>query len=231
MKIVFLIFISLSLFGAGLPKGYYEIKSTKAMKKYFFDFMDELATKENQKIIEDREFVKRVHSVQDQLTLEKSPLSYKKFHAITKRYKLEGKPLEVYLLEIDIIPNSLVLAQASIESGWGRSRFFKEANNIFGQWTWSGKGLEPTNRDAGKTHKIKIFDSLQDAVRGYMVNINNGWGYKELRKQRALMRKADKPIDSIVLAKTLINYSQKREVYTKLLVDIIINNDLQKYDK
>jgi uncharacterized FlgJ-related protein len=45
------------------------------------------------------------------------------------------------------------------------------------------------------------------------------------------MRKASKPIDSIVLAKTLVNYSQKKEIYTKLLKDIIINNNLQKYDK
>jgi Bax protein len=231
MRILFLVFLSLSLYATGMPKEYYEIKNTKEMKKYFFDYMDNLATKENQKILEDREFIKRVHSVSDQLTKEKSPISYEKFHAITKRYKLEGKSLEVYLEEIDIIPNSLVLAQASVESGWGKSRFFKEANNIFGQWTWSGKGLDPINRDEGKTHKIKIFDSLQDAVRGYMVNLNNSWGYKELRKQRALMRKDGKPIDSIVLAKTLINYSQKKEIYTKLLADIIINNNLQKYDK
>jgi Bax protein len=64
-----------------------------------------------------------------------------------------------------------------------------------------------------------------------MVNLNNGWGYREFRKQRAFMRKASKPIDSIVLAKTLVNYSQKKEIYTKLLKDIIINNNLQKYDK
>jgi Bax protein len=231
MKILFLIFFSLSLFATGMPKEYYQIKKTKVMKKYFFDYMDKLATKENQKILEDRAFIKRVHSIQDQLTKEKSPLSYEKFHAITKRYKVKGKSLEVYLEEIDIIPNSLMLAQASVESGWGKSRFFKEANNIFGQWTWSGKGLDPTHRDEGKTHKIKIFDSLQDAVSGYMVNLNNGWGYQEFRKQRAFMRKASKPIDSIVLAKTLVNYSQKKEIYTKLLKDIIINNNLQKYDK
>ena len=32
-------------------------------------------------------------------------------------------------------PNSLALAQAAIESGWGTSRVFHQANNIFGVWS------------------------------------------------------------------------------------------------
>lgn len=230
MKFFLLTFFSLSLFATGMPEEYYKITNTKEMKKYFFEYINTLATKENQKILEDRAFIKRVHEAKDFLSKEKTPLSYKKFYTITKRYKLEGKSLEFYLNEIDIIPNSLVLAQASVESGWGKSRFFKEANNIFGQWTWSGKGLHPTNKNEGETHKIKIFNSLQEAVRGYMINLNNGWGYEEFRKQRAIFRKENKPIDSIILAQTLINYSQKKEVYTKLLVTIITKNNLQKYD-
>ena len=36
-------------------------------------------------------------------------------------------------------PTSIVLGQAAIESGWGRSRFFKEANNVFGVWSMNPK--------------------------------------------------------------------------------------------
>ena len=32
-------------------------------------------------------------------------------------------------------PTSLILAQASLESGWGKSRFFMEGRNIFGIWS------------------------------------------------------------------------------------------------
>ena len=44
---------------------------------------------------------------------------------------------------MDIIPVSIALAQAAKESGWGTSRFALEGNAIFGQWTWTGQGIEP----------------------------------------------------------------------------------------
>ena len=31
--------------------------------------------------------------------------------------------------------------QAAKETGWGTSRFAQEGNALFGQWTWSGEGL------------------------------------------------------------------------------------------
>ena len=52
---------------------------------------------------------------------------------------------------MDIIPVSIALAQAAKESGWGTSRFALEGNAIFGQWTWTGQGIEPLNK--GKARK------------------------------------------------------------------------------
>ena len=34
------------------------------------------------------------------------------------------------------IPNDLILAQAILESSWGKSRFAREGNNYFGMRTW-----------------------------------------------------------------------------------------------
>ena len=34
------------------------------------------------------------------------------------------------------IPNELIIAQAVIETGWGKSRFANEGNNLFGIRTW-----------------------------------------------------------------------------------------------
>jgi Bax protein len=219
-----------SLFAIGLPKEYYDIKDTKQMKSYFFNFINELALKENQLIVKDRKFVKDFYPKKE--LVGKNTVEYNRFKSIQKRYKLkDDDTLQKYLNHIDIIPNSLVIAQAAVESGWGKSRFVKQANNIFGQWTWSGKGLVPSSRNAGAKHKIKIFNSLADAVKGYMINLNLGWGYKELRNVRAKLRKLEKPLTGVVLSKTLVNYSQKREEYTKLLAKIIKRNNLTRFDK
>ena len=55
---------------------------------------------------------------------------------------------------MDIIPVSLAIAQAAIESGWGTSRFALEGNALFGQWTWGKKGIEPNDKDANKKFKL-----------------------------------------------------------------------------
>ncbi|HKJ91279.1 MAG TPA: glucosaminidase domain-containing protein, partial [Oceanipulchritudo sp.] len=38
---------------------------------------------------------------------------------------------------VDVIPPSLALAQAALESGWGTSRFAREGNNLFGIWCYT----------------------------------------------------------------------------------------------
>ncbi len=45
------------------------------------------------------------------------------------------------LRRVDVIPVSLVLAQAANESVWGTSRFAVDGNNLFGQWCYE-EGLQ-----------------------------------------------------------------------------------------
>jgi Bax protein len=227
-KLIIILLFPFALF-ASFPKEYYEIKDTKEMKAYFFSQILHMAKVENAKILQERNYVENIfpHLV----AIGKESKEYQLFEKIRKKYKIkEGAKKEEYLKVIDIVPYSIVLAQAAIESGWGKSRFFKEANNIFGQWTWTGKGLTPNNRDSGKKHKIKIFGSLQSAIRGYLINMNLGWGYKEFRTKRAQMREEGLTLNGVALAPTLINYSQKKEKYTKLLHKFIIQNKLLKHD-
>ncbi len=228
--IVTFILLITTLNSMGLPSTYYKIKDTNAAKEYFFTYMSKIAYTQNQYILDDRAFMKRFFNKRNITT--KVNKDHKRFTKILKRYKLNtNDTLSKYLLHIDTIPVSLVLAQAAIESGWGKSRFIREGNNVFGQWTWSGKGLVPKSRDVDKKHRIKIFASIDSAVRGYMLNLNISWAYKDLRTLRANLRKNKKIVSGSSLATTLINYSQKKEEYTKLLDIIIARNSLKRFDK
>ncbi len=209
-----------SLFSMGMPKDYYNIKDTKQMKKYFFNYIKEISNKQNDLILEERKYVTEHYNNPDT-----------KFNKIKKRYKIKDKaPLKTYLKHIDIVPTSIVLAQASVESGWGKSRFVKQANNIFGQWTWTGKGLVPKNRDAGKKHKIRIFNSMEQSVRGYLINLNLGHAYKDFRTTRANLRQNNQQLKGRKLTSTLINYSQLREKYVKILDNMIRREKLERFD-
>ena len=224
-----IIFIS-TLFSMGLPKEYYTINNTQAMKQYFFNYLAVITNRQNGYILDDRNFIKNFYLKKDKAN--KNSKEYKRFKAIQKRYKLREKDvLDKYLKQIDIIPTSIVLAQAAVESGWGKSRFVREANNIFGQWTWSGKGLVPQSRDKGAKHKVKIFDSLEHSVKGYLININNGWAYDDLRDKRQSLRKKKKKLTGLALVETLKNYSQKKEEYTKSLAKMIKRNNLKRFER
>ncbi len=227
--VVFILFLS-TLNSSGMPSTYYKIKDVKAAKEYFFTFISKIAYTQNRYILDDREFVKSFYHLKN--ITPKVNKDFKRFIKIQKKYKLKSEDtLDKYLLHIDIIPVSLVIAQAAIESGWGKSRFMREANNVFGQWTWTEKGLVPKQRDEGKTHKIKIFPSIDAAVYGYMMNLNVGWAYKQLREVRAKIRKYGAPLSGKSLAKTLIHYSEKKGEYTRMLATMIIKNKLNRFDK
>ena len=134
-------------------------------------------------------------------------------------------------MRMDIIPVSIALAQAANESGWGTSRFALEGNALFGQWTWSKKGISPKNKDPDSNHKILQFQVLKASVRAYKNNLNTHNAYKEFREVRAQLKQEDKQITGLDLTKYLKNYASIGEKYVKILEDIITNNSLTDFDK
>ena len=228
MKIIFLSLFTTILFAStyGFPKEYYKITNVAQMKQYFFNFLAPLVKKENQKVLKEREFV--IKNFNKYINKDKSVIA--QFQSLQKKYKIKNKySLKEYLCKIDIVPPSQVLAQAAIESGWGKSRFVKEANNIFGHWTWKDKGLIPEKRDKGKTHKIKIFNSLEESIAEYIHNLNIGWAYKDFRRLRALLRKHNTKPNGILLLRGLKKYSTNKN-YENIVFKMIIKNKLAIYD-
>ena len=132
---------------------------------------------------------------------------------------------------MDIIPVSIALAQAANESGWGTSRFALEGNALFGQWTWSKKGISPADSDADSTHKILQFQILKASVRAYKNNLNTHNAYRKFREARAKLRQENKKIIGLDLTKYLKNYASIGEKYVEILDDIIRRNSLTDFDK
>jgi len=128
------------------------------------------------------------------------------------------------------VPTSIAIAQAAKESGWGTSRFALEGNAMYGQWTYGDDGIEPSQKDNSKDHKILKFPMLQSSVKAYMKNLNTHRGYKEFRSERAELRKKNKNISGINLVVYLYNYAQTGTEYVKTLKKIIEQNDLTDFD-
>jgi len=228
-RVVFFIFFI--FLNATLPDYYYKIKDIKKQKRAFIDIMLPLIQNENRKILVLRKKILKIFAdpfymlnIKDLLFLAKVAREYK-IKSITDK--------EEFLKKIDTIPPSLALAQAAIESAWGKSRFARLANNIYGHWEYSDKGLKPKSKydDINITYSIKIFPSIEDSIKAYMLNLNRNRAYRLFREKRYEFRKKGKIFTGIEAAKTLKNYSQLKEEYVKRLITLIKVNDLLKYDK
>ena len=209
-----------------LPKDLKTLGDTKMKRELFIKIILPLILDENQKIMDDRKKLFKILAKNFNTVGEKVWLK-RRF----REYKIEDQDLSKLKIRMDIIPVSIALAQAANESGWGTSRFALEGNALFGQWTWSKKGISPANKDPDKTHKILQFQILKASVRAYKNNINTHSAYKEFREVRAQLRQDDKQIVGLDLTKYLKNYAAIGEKYVSILENIIERNSLTDFDK
>lgn len=136
--------------------------------------------------------------------------------------------IDELLLRISPIPAELVLVQAANESAWGRSRFAREGNNLFGQWCFSrGCGLVPSQRPKGQYHEVAVFKSPQLSIRAYLKNLNSFWAYDDFREARAAKPELEGAEQALYLAEHLTRYSQRGEAYVRELKEMVqVNSHL-----
>ena len=208
-----------------LPKDLKNLGNTKKKRELFIKIILPLILDENEKITADRKKLFQILSKNFNTVGERVWLK-RRF----KEYKIDDQDLSKLKMRMDIIPVSLAIAQAANESGWGTSRFALEGNALFGQWTWSKKGISPADQDPDKTHKVLQFQILKASVRAYKNNLNTHNAYKEFREVRAQLRQKELPISGLALAKYIKNYAAIGDKYVVIIQDIIEKNSLEDFD-
>ena len=209
-----------------LPKDLNTLGNTKTKRELFIKIVLPLILYENEKIIDDKKRLFKILGKNFNSPGEKVWLN-RRF----KEYKIEDKDLAELKMRMDIIPVSIAVAQAANESGWGTSRFALEGNALFGQWTWSKKGISPKNKDPDQSHKILQFQILKASVRAYKNNLNTHNAYKEFREVRAKLRQSGTTITGLALIKYLKRYASIGEKYTEIIEGIMVQNSLTDFDK
>ena len=209
-----------------LPKDIKTLGNSKKKRELFIKIILPLILGENEKITENRKKLfkilgKNFNTIGERVWLKRR----------FKEYKIEDQDLIKLKIRMDVVPVSIALAQAANESGWGTSRFALEGNALFGQWTWSKKGISPKKKDPKKSHKILQFQILKASVRAYNNNLNTHNAYKEFRETRAMFRQEDKQITGLDLTKYLKNYAEIGEKYVLIIEDIIKKNSLTDFDE
>lgn len=148
----------------------------------------------------------------------------KNINKLKKEYKVRTD--KELLLAIKPHPKSIAIAQAAMESAWATSRFFKEAKNIFGVWSYNKKEprIAAGETRGTKTIWLRKYDNIEDSIRSYYKTLAHSRSFKGFRKLKM------KTNDPYKLVKELEHYSELREVYTKELAQIIKFNKFYLYD-
>ena len=128
------------------------------------------------------------------------------------------------LKKIDVIPQKLVLAQAALESNWGKSRFAKDGFNFFGIRCMSRRcGLKPKDAE-DKSFMVKAYPSILDGFRDYAKLLNSSRYYKELRDLRVADRLNAELPNPMEMAKGLEKFSIRGKAYVNSLIYIMNHN-------
>ena len=124
-------------------------------------------------------------------------------------------------------PVSIALAQAAIESGWGTSRFFLQANNPFGIWSFDPKHSRMAARSTREGTKVYLrkYNDLEQAIENYFLMLATGRPFAAFRDARMRTDNPDTLIQSLKM------YSERREAYVADLAKVIRVNRLKQFDK
>ena len=150
----------------------------------------------------------RVEENKRKLLYLKEKKSWKKedsvfYNNLKIRYK--AKSVDDLFQRMITLPNSIVLAQAAVESGWGQSRFFLEGSNLFGVWSFNK--FEPRIAAAKTRNKKKIYlrsyADLSESIVHYFEIIGKARPYTSLRAAR------QKTEDPFLLLPHLQNFSEQ----------------------
>ncbi len=113
---------------------------------------------------------------------------------------------------------AISVAQAILESDWGRSRFAKEANNFYG--IIETDETEPHIKSLNSDIMLKVYGNKCESVSDYIALLNNSSAFKEYRDLRVKQYMSDN-VNIFELIETLDNYAVDPE-YTKKLLAVTL---------
>lgn len=191
--------------------------STPSKKEAFLQALIPLIAKANQGILTLRSHLLALQSKERK---EGRLTAYERdwLEGLYTDYRVPEKDrnINALLARVDVIPVSLTLAQAIVESGWGTSKLAQKSNSLFGH----------TNGQ----NKMIAYEDLSSTVEAYVINLNRHGAYQGFRNKRLAMRAKKKPLDPYVLADGLGRYSERGIAYVKDVKKIIQANQLTQFD-
>ena len=201
------------IFLNNLPLDFDNITNDKFRSHLFIKILSPLAILLNDKILIERE---KLLSISDTwLKNQKiSPSNLLFIEALAKKYDVftrlkENERTTLLIKElidkVDIIPPSMLIATAAINTNWGASQISRQGNSLYKSKVWhSSKGTTPRGESKDNTYKLKTYPSLYKSMEEFALKINSNVSYRHTRMLRKETRFREKPITGTALAHSMI---------------------------
>lgn len=149
---------------------------------------------------------------------------------LADRYDTSIDRMDELVRRVDIVPPSMAIAQAGVESGWGTSFAARNGNALYGQIQVSGRHSVdvPWKPGAGMPQP---FADVGEATDAYVINLNTHPAYASFRAERAAMRERAEHPDGFRLIGTLLRYSERGQGYVQFVRQIMRENELSDFDR
>ena len=204
-----------AIFVKTLPSDFGDIKSQKYRNELFIRILTPLALKVNQELQNERnQLLKIESSLNKNQTLTEFEINHlnelaKKYDFFTRDEDQERYKKQITNLKsrINIIPPSIFIAAAAMESNWGFSRIALKANSLYKEKVWfTDEGLEPLE-NANDGYRFRIFDSLIESMRSFALKFNSDINYQPVWFAREAKASTKDPLLGESMAYTLANSS------------------------
>lgn len=213
------------IFVAELPDDLDSVGDSSLRKELFFGTLLPLVLRVNENILHDRA---RLIEIRQRMGHGQavSAGDHAWVAQFAETYGVPAGDLRGLLQRVDIIPPSMALAQAAVESGWGTSALTRRGNAVFGQTTGGPDGIRFKRGD----QRYAAFDRLIDSAEAYALNLNTNPAYHAFRALRAQAQAAGRTPDGHALLAGLDNYSTLGREYVSYVRRVIRANELQALD-
>lgn len=204
------------LYCENFPQDLKKIRNFEHKKDLFLKVLLPMVLAVNENIIKDRiKLLKLRDSVDKGLELTAEDREW--LADLSEVYKMKTIDIAELVRRVDIIPPSMALAQAAVETGWGVSHAALKKNSLFGMM---------------KTFdQVKFYDTLYQSTISYIRNLNTNDAYREMRKTRQQIRQKGKKPDGHTLIGDLVRYSVQRNLYISKVRSAIKKNNLAQFDQ
>lgn len=183
------------IFLKNFPKEFFAIEDDKKRANLFIKMLIPLVFKLNSDILAERKLIENIAnkknstnlSAEEIKILEDKAAKYDVFTRLKgeQRYKYLTSEL---LLRIDIIPASIIISTAAIDTNYGQSRHFREGNSLYKILNWhSNEGLIPLG-DEKEDYRLRTYPDIYASLQDFALRVNSHPNFEFVRFARSTLR-------------------------------------------